>query len=640
MTDASAASHALAPGTIVAERYRVEALLGEGGVGAVYSVKHIHLGKHFALKVLHASLGNNDEIAQRFEREAIAASHIDHVNVAAATDFGRTADGHFFLVLEHVGGVTLRALIQKGPMEADRTLAFALQTARALAKAHALGVVHRDLKPENVMIVQRAGEAEIVKILDFGVAKVTVEALSNPSGGQPMTQLGAIYGTPGYMAPEQALGEAVDGRADLYALGVTLYEMLSGVLPFDANDVVTLLGKQVTERAPSMKTRAPSVEVPAALDAVVMRLLERQASDRYQTAEELVLALEGLRVPQSAAVVRLEPTLLVPTLDKGKGRIPTRKLPSETIRAIARSMASKAKGAWSRTAAWSSPRLGKGLAAVRSAYGKMRGRIPKKWQPALPFIVTAVALGVLALPVAFLARGKSHAKEAPRGSDSASIATGLPAASIRQAAHAGAAALEDLAREYPEDARIQRELVRVNTTEGHGAAAMRALARLTALEPGAVRDDEMSDALVAALDGPSDASAAALRVAEGPFGARGVDILLDCSSRSGPAQNRCVQTLAKTEVREHASPAAKVLLELREATDCESMRAAVEHAGDLGDSRALPELRALSRRSGCGRRGRSDCWPCLRGDRTLDDAIASIDSRSRGRTAHSAPGPE
>jgi serine/threonine-protein kinase len=142
MTDASA-SPALAPGTIVADRYRVEALLGEGGVGAVYSARHVHMGKLFALKVLHAAMGENDEVAKRFEREAVAASHIDHVNVAAATDFGRTADGHFFLVLEHVGGVTLRALIQQGPMGAERTIVIGLQIARALAKAHGLGIIHR-----------------------------------------------------------------------------------------------------------------------------------------------------------------------------------------------------------------------------------------------------------------------------------------------------------------------------------------------------------------------------------------------------------------------------------------------------------------------------------------------------------------
>jgi serine/threonine-protein kinase len=639
MTHAHAPSHALAPGTIVADRYRVEELLGEGGVGAVYSVRHIHLGKQFALKVLHAAVGNNEEIAARFEREAVLASHIDHVNVAAATDFGRTADGHFFLVLEHVGGVTLRALIEQGPLGGERSVTIALQIARALAKAHGLSIVHRDLKPENVMIVQREGEPEIVKILDFGVAKVTVETLSNPSGGQPMTQLGGIYGSPGYMAPEQALGEPVDARADLYALGATLYEMLCGVTPFESNDVVTLLGKQVTERAPSMKTRAPSVEVPAALDAVVMRLLERQASDRYQTAEELVLALEGLRVPLPAAAVRLEPTQLVSTLDAGNATAPAGGGASARVRTLALAVASGTKGAWSRATAWSSLRVIKGLAATRAAYEKMRARLPEKWRPAAPYLVVAAGLLVLAAPIPFFARGRSHGGGAPGGGDPATDAA-LPSASVRQAAHAGPAALEDLAREYPEDPRVQRELVRVNTTDGHGAAAMRALARLVALEPAAARDEEMSDALLAALDGANDASTAAIRVAEGPFGAHGVDILLDCSSRSGPAQNRCSQSLAKSEVRAHASPAAQVLLELREAKDCEEKRAAVESAGTHGDSRALSELQSLSKRTGCGRRGRSDCWPCLRGDRTLDDAIARIDARARGRPARSAASAE
>jgi hypothetical protein len=174
----------------------------------------------------------------------------------------------------------------------------------------------------------------------------------------------------------------------------------------------------------------------------------------------------------------------------------------------------------------------------------------------------------------------------------------------------------------------------------HGAAAMRALARLAALDPGAPSNDEMSDALVAALDGPNDASAAAIRVAEGSFGTRGVDLLLDCTSRPGPAQNRCAQSLAKSEVRAHASPAARVLLELREATDCEDKRTAVEHAAKQGDARALTELRSLTKKSGCGRRGRFDCWPCLRADGVLDQAITSIDSRGRWRTAPSAASAE
>src|SRR5262249_53537612 len=156
------------------------------------------------------------------------------------------------------------------------------------------------------------------------------------------------------------------------------------------------------------------------------------------------------------------------------------------------------------------------------------------------------------------------------------------------------------------------------TADGRGAPAMRALARLATLDPGAVQDDEMNDALTSALEGAYDAIAAAIRVAEGPFGARGGDILIECASRTGPPQDRCAQSLSKPEVRQRASPAAQVLLELRDAKDCEDKRTAVSHAAEQGDGRAVAELRALDKRSGCGRRRRYDCWPCLRKDGFLD----------------------
>src|SRR5262249_39463398 len=183
--------------------------------------------------------------------------------------------------------------------------------------------------------------------------------------------------------------------------------------------------------------------------------------------------------------------------------------------------------------------------------------------------------------------------------------------------------LEQLAREFPNDARVQRELVRVHTSEEHGAAAMRALGRLVTLDPNATRDGEMIEALQAALDGPFEASAAAIRVAESSFGERGVEILLDCANMAGPAQQRCKQALSKPDVRAHASAATRLVIDLTEATDCESKHAAVLRAADDGDERALPALRALEKRFGCGRRGKYDCWACLRRDGSLEEAISS-----------------
>src|SRR3954462_1366532 len=170
-------------GKVLSERYQIQALLGEGGMGAVYLAEHVLMHKRLAVKVLHQEMTRMPEIVARFEREAMAAAHIEHPNVAAATDFGKLADGSFFLVLEYVEGTSLRDVIAKGPMELGRALHIAWQIAGALSRAHSLGIVHRDLKPENVMLVERDGDADFVKVLDFGIAKVPVGDLGRGDGG-------------------------------------------------------------------------------------------------------------------------------------------------------------------------------------------------------------------------------------------------------------------------------------------------------------------------------------------------------------------------------------------------------------------------------------------------------------------------
>ena len=211
-------------GSVLAERYRVEKLLGSGGMGSVYRAQHVHMRKSVAIKVLHREMTYLPEVVARFEREAVAAARIEHPNVAAATDFGRLADGSFYLVLEYVEGKSLRAALkERGPMSTTRALHVTRQIADALAAAHAAGIVHRDLKPDNVMLLDREGERELVKVLDFGIAKLNIGDVK-----EQLTQLGSVFGTPEYMAPEQAQGLEVDARADLYTLGILLYEMLAG----------------------------------------------------------------------------------------------------------------------------------------------------------------------------------------------------------------------------------------------------------------------------------------------------------------------------------------------------------------------------------------------------------------------------
>jgi serine/threonine protein kinase len=282
----------LAEGTVVAGVYRVESVLGSGGMGAVYKVAHVHMRKAFALKVLHHDMSSMPEIVARFEREAVAAGSIQHPNVVAATDFGRLDDGSFYLVLEYVAGSSLRDRIAEGPMDPMRALRIARGITVAVGAAHAKGIVHRDLKPENVMLVDRDGNPDFVKVLDFGIAKLDQPAAS---GAQPLTRMGAVFGTPDYMAPEQAMGEAVDARADLYAVGVLLFEMLTGTRPFGGG-TVTVMRKHVVGEVPELPPEIAAGSDPR-VAAIVQRLLQKDKNARFANAGDLVLAFDEIAEP-------------------------------------------------------------------------------------------------------------------------------------------------------------------------------------------------------------------------------------------------------------------------------------------------------------------------------------------------------
>jgi eukaryotic-like serine/threonine-protein kinase len=302
-------------GSTISDRYLIERLLGEGGMGAVYQAEHTLMRKRMAIKVLHPEMTRLPEVVARFEREAMAAAHIDHPHVVTATDFGKLEDGSFFLALEFVEGASLREVIAKGRLELGRSLHIARQMAGALQRAHTLKIVHRDLKPENVMLVDRDGDPDFVKVLDFGIAKVQMGELGTNDRAGPeqnvLTQAGMVYGTPEYMAPEQALGQPVDARADLYALGVIIYEMLTGHRPFEAESKVALLGMQVTAPVPAMMTKCADANVPLDVEVLVGRLLAKEASERIGDAKEVIEAI-GTILSQLSAAGKIDPRFAPP----------------------------------------------------------------------------------------------------------------------------------------------------------------------------------------------------------------------------------------------------------------------------------------------------------------------------------------
>jgi serine/threonine-protein kinase len=264
--------------------YFIQQKVGGGGMGQVYKAIHVTLDAPVALKILKKALLADPSVVQRFHREARAASRLRHPNVISVTDFGQTEDGTLFMAMEYVAGRSLgKVIAEEFPLSEQRVVHIAAQILAALAEAHAAQILHRDLKPENVMLEARRDEADSVKVLDFGIAKIQLPG----DGRGTLTQAGLVCGTPGYMSPEQWSGEQLDARSDLYSVGVILYEMLTGKLPFEAETPMEMVRKHLTERPLPPSQRRADGEVSPDLEALVMRALSAKPADRPASAEEM-----------------------------------------------------------------------------------------------------------------------------------------------------------------------------------------------------------------------------------------------------------------------------------------------------------------------------------------------------------------
>jgi eukaryotic-like serine/threonine-protein kinase len=271
-------------GQTLAGKYRIEERLNEGGMGAVYRGTHVLMDKTVAVKVLHPSLAADEKIVARFSREARAASRISHPHALSVTDFGESEDGVVFLVMEYLSGQTLKEVIrQEGPMPLARVVEIIRQVGGALEAAHSQGVVHRDLKSENIMLLSSSGP-DYAKVLDFGIAKIKEpEGTYDPS----LTAPDLVIGTPQYMSPEQcSVSPGIDARSDIYSLGVIIYEMLVGHVPFTGESPTAIMLKHLQEAAPSVLAERP--DLPATLERIVMRALAKRPEDRYQSVKELL----------------------------------------------------------------------------------------------------------------------------------------------------------------------------------------------------------------------------------------------------------------------------------------------------------------------------------------------------------------
>jgi serine/threonine-protein kinase len=628
-------------GSVLSGRYLIERLIGEGGMGAVYQAEHTHMRKRLAVKVLHPEMSRMSEVVARFEREAMAAAHIDHPNVAAATDFGKLDDGSFFLVLEYVEGKSLREAQGDGRLDLGRALHIARQIAGALGRAHALGIVHRDLKPENVMLVTRDGDPDFVKVLDFGIAKVPVGALggdtaSNKTPGQVLTQLGMVYGTPEYMAPEQALGQDVDLRADLYALGVMTFEMITGNRPFEHASKVTLLGMHVTAPIPSMIERAPDANVPPEVDALVTRLLAKEATARFADARELVETLDAVEA-RLAATGRIAQPL--PPASMALGPRPSLVDPGASGPRSALAVAPTSLASPSASGATGLPSL------VGATFG-LKGTpswITQRWLAVGGGLLGLLVVGGLVAMVATSGRGEG-AIPSPSASVSATAPAPPPdpaADEVVVAAQAKidrgdfATAIDELTSietKPPDRADVHALLERAYKGAGNAAGEMREAGLWLAADPGAVADLKLQeDIRNAAL--MRDAQDDAFALLESKMGARGIDLLWDIgygtSGKLYPqAAGRARRSLEAPDVRGRASPGLSVLLQFRDARTCDQKHDLLDDARDRADTRILPMLQAYVGTRGCGFLGRSDCYPCMHRDHLLQDAMTAISERA------------
>ncbi len=304
-------------GSLVDGRYRILEAMASGSMGAVYKAERVPVGKLVAIKFLHATYANDSEFLARFERETRVMSKLAHPNCVSVVDFG-VWDGTPYLVMEYVGGRTLRRIIDGGALPAVRALAIARQIAAGLAHAHAQGITHRDVKPANIMISEEIGTGEHVRILDFGLARL------RGAGGRDATQSNIVVGTPNYMAPEQTVGGGIiDARTDIYAVGVVLFEMVVGERPFQAEDTLALLGMHRAAPIPRITDRVrEGTELPDGLQEVIEKAMAKSPDDRYQSAIALAEAIDGMigrptvpTDPKGHQIVRqVDATAVAPTL--------------------------------------------------------------------------------------------------------------------------------------------------------------------------------------------------------------------------------------------------------------------------------------------------------------------------------------
>ena len=590
-------------GDVLDARYRITGVLGAGGMGCVYLAEHVSIQRPLALKLLHPEVGDIDEVTKRFEREAFAIGRVDHPNCVKVSDFGKLADGTFYMVLELLDGLLLSDLLERDyRVDWKRSLHIGRHVLSALAYAHDAGIIHRDVKPENVILVDQDEDRDFAKILDFGIAKFSDDenpdtdlGLLNNDG--KLTQHGVTIGTPTYIAPEQAYAQPIDGRADLYSLSVMLYEMITGVPPFDADDVGSLLRMHVSAEVPRFERVAPDVEVPAAVEALIRRGMAKSPDDRIPSAKDYIERIDEILSGDGVqSGLRAIPSMVAGGL-------------RESLVSAAGLGADEKKKTKGKPKAKKQPKLKKTRQSVTPQGQNAAAKKFPLRKPGLRVMAAALLVAATIATTAF-AFGSKGPDYLPKGAL-------LP---IGPAAHGPEAetAADMLAQGRPQEAAAYllghrnevREEPYAQMVLGHAqAAAQRNILALAAyekaveLEPKLAKDKLMRTNLALILDkkapGVVDDAIELLGVlyaANGDWTAGDQIVDMASSSKDARRRHKAMSVADQVGLGDQVDRLGSYLLDLEQGSDCAERKEAVGKLRALGNRKAIPHLRKARKR--------------------------------------------
>ncbi len=598
------------PSELLSGRYRIQAPLGEGAMGQVYQAEHVLMKKRVAIKVLRRELTENDEMVARFQREAQAAASLDSPHVCQATDFGQTDNGAFFLVMEYLEGETLESTVNTfGRLETPRALHIARQIASALQQAHSQGIVHRDLKPENIMLIERQGDPNSVKIMDFGIAHMVASAEENDDGPARLTRKGMVYGTPHYMAPEQVAGDTVDARTDIYALGVVLFEMLTGTPPFEGETIAVIMGKHVTHPAPSLASRCPEVDFPLELEALITTLLAKDSGDRPQSGAAVIASInQVIESISEGSEKKVDFSDVSSMATRGMDAIShsARTTGGFTVVSMERLIGLVLKGVEVGWALWDSlPRRGRRIAAVAS------------------FCITLLVVATVVL-ISLLMSGDRQARVIEDNRQSL-LEDAAVIAAIEAAEGGDRAELDALLKEHAHDAHLRYISFMTDLEAGRSVDRIAEAEAIIELDRRYANDEELIAIIVGRLHTNSDGEAAGALLAEN-FNATTRQAVSEIARTHSTRSRRdmAFEFLQEHNQLRRLEPWDRAAVEFRQASGCTDNKKMIDKIVAIGDSRAISTLEAAAAtpRRGCGPLRLNDCISCYRGD--LRDAIEAL----------------